>query len=260
MFNTPSNGAPAVRSGKPSGHPSGAHPSGPHALRVLVADDDPASRLFLVEAMRTLGLDAEACDDGTAAIACGRREAYDLLLLDCRMPGAGAQQVLRELRGDPAAPSAESTAVATSAEMDAAERQRLLSGGFTDVLQKPCDLADLRRIVALVQPDAQPLLDDTQGLASTGSEPIMRAMRALLRDELVGIYQDLATAVLTEAGFGDRLHKLRGSCGFCGATALAARVVQLQEQFKLGRAIPPAMHERFRATLLETIEALGAGA
>ena len=122
------------------------------------------------------------------------------------------------------------------------------------------DLADLRRIVALVQPDCQPLLDDAQGLASTGSEPIMRAMRALLRDELVGIYQDLATAVLTEAGFGDRLHKLRGSCGFCGATALAARVVQLQEQFKLGRAIPPAMHERFRATLLETIEALGAGA
>jgi HPt (histidine-containing phosphotransfer) domain-containing protein len=144
--------------------------------------------------------------------------------------------------------------------MDAAERQRLLSGGFTEVLQKPCDLADLRRIVALVQPDTQPLLDDIQGLASTGNEQIMRAMRALLRDELVGIYQDLETAVLTEAGFGERLHKLRGSCGFCGATALACRVSQLQERLKQGRSVPPAMHERFRSTLLDTIEALGAGA
>ena len=245
MFNTPSNGTPAV----PSGH---------HALRVLVADDDPASRLFLVEAMRTLGLDAESCDDGAAAIARGRREAYDLLL-DCRMPGAGAQQVLKELRGDPAASSAESTAVATSAEMDSAERQRLLSYGFSEVLQKPCDLSDLRRVVALVQPDAQPLLDDTQGLASAGNEQIMRAMRALLRDELVSIYQELDTA-LTDAGFGDRLHKLRGSCGFCGASALAARVVQLQESLRQGRPVLPALHERFRATLKQTIDALAPGA
>lgn len=242
MFNTHSNGTPAV-------------PPGRHALRVLVADDDPASRLFLVEAMRTLGLHAESCDDGAAAIARGRQQAYDLLLLDCRMPGAGAQQVLKELRADPAAPSAESTAVATSAEMDAAERQRLLSGGFSDVLQKPCDLSDLRRVVALVQPDAYPLLDDAQGMASAGNEQIMFAMRALLRDELVGIYQELDT-VLADAGIGDRLHKLRGSCGFCGAPALATRVVQLQERLRQGRAIPPALHERFRDTLRQTIEAL----
>lgn len=247
MFNTPSNGSPAG--------PPGRHAPGSHVLRVLVADDDPASRLFLVEAMRTLGLDAESCDDGPAAIARGRQEAYDLLLLDCRMPGAGAQQVLTELRGDPAAPSAESTAVATSAEMDATERQRLLSQGFSEVLQKPCDLSDLRRVVALVQPDAQPLLDDAQGLASAGSEQIMLAMRALLRDELVSIYQELDIA-LTDAGFGDRLHKLRGSCGFCGATALAARVVQLQERMRQGRPVPPALHDRFRTTLRHTIEAL----
>ncbi|WP_266167937.1 response regulator [Dyella subtropica] len=246
MFNTFTNGSPAA----PSGHPM---------LRVLVADDDPASRLFLVEAMRTLGLDAEACHDGTAAIARGRERAYDLLLLDCRMPGAGAQEVLSELRGDPEAPSADSTAVATSAEMDAGERQRLLSAGFSEVLQKPCDLADLRRIVALIRPDAStlPLLDDTQGLASTGSPQIMQAMRDLLRDELVGIYQDLDASMADNDGFADRLHRLRSSCGFCGATALAARVVQMQDHLKLGHVVTPALRERFRTTLLETIEALG---
>lgn len=248
MFNTLSNGTPA------------ASPDS-SMLRVLVADDDPASRLFLVEAMRTLGLDAEACNDGKAAIARGREQAFDLLLLDCRMPGAGAQQVLSELRHDPAAPSADSTAVATSAEMDAGERQRLLSGGFSDVLQKPCDLADLRRIVALVQPDAStlPLLDDAQGMASTGSPQIMQAMRNLLRDELVGLYQDLDTSA-AESDLADRLHRLRASCGFCGATALTARVAQVQDHIKLGHAMTPALRERLRGTLLETIEALGPAA
>jgi CheY-like chemotaxis protein len=246
MFTTPAPGTSAAMSGH-------------SVLRVLVADDDPASRLFLVEAMRTLGLEAEACDDGTSAIARGRAEIFDLLLLDCRMPGAGAQQVLSELRADPQAQSGASPAVATSAEMDGAERQRLLSGGFSEVLQKPCDLADLRRVVALVQPDSAdlPLLDDTQGLASTGSEQIMQAMRSLLRGELVGLYQELDEVSADVSGFGERLHRLRASCGFCGATALAARVVQMRDHLRPGQPVSPAVLDRFRATLLETIEALG---
>lgn len=243
MFNTPTSG------------PSGSLDRS-NTLRVLVADDDPASRLFLVEAMRTLGLSAEACNDGPSAIARGREETFDLLLLDCRMPGAGAEQVLTELRSDPQAHSGESTAVATSADMDASQRQQLISSGFTEVLQKPCDLADLRRIVSLVHPHAPPILDDDQGLASTGNPQILQAMRSLLRDELVALYQDLDSIEPASAAFADRLHRLRASCGFCGATALAGRVMQVRENLVSLGMVQPDTLSRFRQTLISTIEAL----
>ncbi|TCI11405.1 response regulator [Dyella soli] len=223
--------------------------------RALVADDDPASRLFLVEALRNLGLEAKACPDGMAAIALAHDEPFDLLVLDCRMPGASAEQVLATLRSDPGARSGDCTAVATSAEMDAAERRRLLAAEFSEVLLKPCQVADLRRIVGLVQTGAAslPLLDDAQAVATMGDADVVSAMRSLLRVELVSLYQDLEVLRDDAAAFVDRLHRLRSSCGFCGAAALATQTALLQRQLEQGHAAPLA---RFRKALLATIEAL----
>jgi len=234
------------------------HRTTPDAIRALVADDDPSSRLFLVEALRSLGLDAHACPDGPSAIAMARHEAFDLLLLDCRMPGAGAEQVLATLRGDPDARSNECTAVATSAEMDLKERERLLSIEFSEVLQKPCSVADLRRILALVQAGsaATPLLDDAQALATMGDADVVKAMRTLLRAELAGLYQDLDDLLDDTPALADRLHRLRSSCGFCGAAALGVQATVLQRHLKLGHDGSLAPLPRFRRSLLATIEAL----
>jgi len=231
----------------------------PDGVRALVADDDPSSRLFLVEALRSLGLDAQACHDGPSAIAMARHEAFDLLLLDCRMPGAGAEAVLTALRSDPDARSTDCTAVATSAEMDVVERQRLLAAEFSEVLQKPCNLADLRRILALVQAGATaaPLLDDAQALATMGDADVVKAMRTLLRTELATLYQDLDELLDDTQGLAERLHRLRSSCGFCGAAALGVQATVLQRHLKLGHSGSLAPLSRFRRALLATIEALG---
>jgi CheY-like chemotaxis protein len=223
-----------------------------------VADDDPSSRFFLVEALRSLGLDAYACHDGPSAIAMARQEAFDLLLLDCRMPGAGAEEVLAALRGDPEARSGDCTAVATSAEMDVKQRQRLLSAEFSEVLQKPCNLADLRRILTLVQAStaSTPLLDDAQAIATMGDAEVVKAMRSLLRMELTTLYQDLDTLMNDAEALADRLHRLRSSCGFCGATALGMQTTVLQRHLKLGHSGALAPVARFRRSLLATIEAL----
>ncbi|MFC4526823.1 response regulator [Dyella halodurans] len=230
----------------------------PGTARALVADDDPASRLFLVEALRSLGLEAQACDDGMAAIALAHDVAFDLLLLDCRMPGAGAVEVLAALRRDPEARSGDCTAVATSAEMDPAERQRLLAAEFSEVLTKPCNVADLRRILGLVQAGAAalPLLDDAQAIATMGDADVVQAMRSLLRAELVALYQDLDVLRDDHEAFAERLHRLRSSCGFCGATALGTQATVLQRHLKLGHAGSLAPLSRFNKALLATIEAL----
>jgi CheY-like chemotaxis protein len=188
-----------------------------------------------------------------------RHEAFDLLLLDCRMPGAGAEEVLTALRHDPQARSSDCTAVATSAEMDVIERQRLLSAEFSEVLQKPCSLADLRRILALVYAGAAavPLLDDEQAIATMGDADVVRAMRTLLRAELAGLYQDLDALLDDTEALADRMHRLRSSCGFCGAAALGVQATLLQRHLKLKHSGSLAPLSRFRRSLLATIEALG---
>lgn len=240
----------------PNLDPPCARPDAP-SPRVLVADDDPASCRFLGDGLQQLGAHVLACGDGAMALEHARREAFDLLLLDCHMPGAGAMQILARLRADHVAASGAAVAVATTAELAPRDRRQLLDAGFSEILLKPCTLADLRRMLNLVQVDRPhaPMLDDRAALTTTGDATTMRALRLLLREELALLLPELDRLIDDRVGFGERLHRLRSSCGFCGATALAAHAAALQQQ--LARSMPaPAAVARFRATLVSTLQAL----
>lgn len=225
--------------------------------RVLVADDDPASCRFLGDGMRSLGAQVEICTHGSTALECAREQEFDLLLLDCRMPGAGALQILTALRNDSQARSAAGIAVATSAELEPVERSALFAAGFSELLLKPCSLADLQRTLTLAQPDRRDagMLDDHAGLATSGDPVTMRALRLLLREELILLDRELEMASREPDRFGERLHRLRSSCGFCGATTLSAQVVLLQQQLP-HRAVTTAALARFRKALRATLHAL----
>lgn len=232
-------------------------PAQPSCASVLVADDDPGSCRFLCDGMRLLGARVEACTDGLTALERARAQRFDLLLLDCRMPGAGALNILLRLRDDGPAGSADSVAVATTAELETGERQPLLEAGFSEILLKPCAVSDLQRLLTLVQPDRQDacMLDDRAALATSGDATTMRALRLLLREELARLQPELEPLSCDSSGFSERLHRLRSSCGFCGATALSAQTVLLQRQLSQHGATPAAL-ARFRKALLATLLAL----
>lgn len=127
----------------------------PASLRVLLAEDDAPSRLFLESALRELDCRVHACADGNAALAAARESTYDLLVLDCRMPGAGAVQVLRALRGDASAASHASAAFASSAELPSSLRAELRAAGFANALLKPLSLDVLRQALHPLRTDAR---------------------------------------------------------------------------------------------------------
>jgi excisionase family DNA binding protein len=88
------------RAARPTSVPSGsisapAAASPPRTRRLLVVDDDPDVRSVL---KHTLGLSLYHVDlaaDGTAAIEQLRREPYDLVIVDLRLPGVDGMTVIR---------------------------------------------------------------------------------------------------------------------------------------------------------------------
>ncbi|PWK93044.1 response regulator [Fulvimonas soli] len=227
---------------------------------VLVADDDAASRRFLSDGLHSLGARVKACGDGAAVLELARGEAFDLLLLDLRMPGGGARALLHALRGDARAASGDSVAVATSAELSPDDRRQLLAEGFGDVLAKPCDLGALQRVLNLARHEAQrqdlPVLDDAAALVATGDTGTMQALRGLLREELLALERDLGRDGNDAGTLIDRLHRLRSSCGFCGASALAAQAARLQRDLRGEPRDAGAAVQRFRRALRATLAAL----
>jgi DNA-binding response OmpR family regulator len=63
--------------------------------RILVVDDEETMRRSLADILRLEGYQVLAVSNGNAAVDCIKREAYDLILLDLKMPGMDGLEVLR---------------------------------------------------------------------------------------------------------------------------------------------------------------------
>ncbi|WP_198171112.1 response regulator [Actinoplanes awajinensis] len=66
--------------------------------RVLIADDDRAIRESLARALELERYAVTTVADGAQALACARRESFDVLLFDVMMPGLDGLAVCRSLR------------------------------------------------------------------------------------------------------------------------------------------------------------------
>jgi CheY-like chemotaxis protein len=240
---------------------------------VLTVDDDPVSLQFLITALQQLGAEAFAAASCAAALAAAGGRHFDLLLIDHCLPDGDGPALLAALRGR----GVHAPAVATSAELDARRRSVLGAAGFAAVLAKPARVDDIRACVggfidlhvaadavagpAQTAAAAEPLLDDVQALAAIGGDADgLAALRTLLAGELLGVEQAAAAAALEPSLWRDRLHRLRASCGFCGAVALGASSRRLQQALAQDPSHADAAFAQFLRSCAATREALAASA
>ena len=108
--------------------------------RILVVDDDIESQELYVEILRWAGFDVVTAGDGDSALKQAVTSVPEVILLDILLPKRDGIAVLRELRQVPQ--TATVPIIALTGVADAADRARIV-GGFTDVLEKPCDPSSL---------------------------------------------------------------------------------------------------------------------
>ncbi|MDD4880716.1 MAG: response regulator [Gallionellaceae bacterium] len=70
--------------------------------KVLVVDDSPTERFYLVDILRKHGFDTETAESGDEGIAKAKAILPDLILMDVVMPGINGFQVTRMLSRDDA--------------------------------------------------------------------------------------------------------------------------------------------------------------
>jgi PAS domain S-box-containing protein len=73
-------------------------PGAPLAATVLVVDDDPDVRKFLVETLDTLGYHVLEAEDGYAGLSLFAKSSPHLVIVDYAMPGLSGAEMVRELR------------------------------------------------------------------------------------------------------------------------------------------------------------------
>jgi len=116
-------------------------------MRILFADDETSLQELMRIELPRLGHEATVCPDGRTAIAALERTAYDCVIVDLDMPGAGGMEVVARLRE--VAPDTEAVIVTGKSSLEsavAAVRQ-----GVFDYLTKPCKLAEIRGVLERVR-------------------------------------------------------------------------------------------------------------
>lgn len=111
-------------------------------LRVLLAEDNPINALLARTLLTREGCVVSAVQDGQEAVEAAASGAYDLILLDIRMPrldGLEAAQRIRAGQG----PSARAPIVALTADAGEAERVQAFQAGMDDFITKPIDVTRL---------------------------------------------------------------------------------------------------------------------
>jgi PAS domain S-box-containing protein len=121
--------------------------------RILVAEDSRTNRMVLLAQLEKLGYRAQAVANGVAAVEAVQREEYDLVLMDCQMPGMDGFEATRQIRRSP---RPRVPIVAVTAHAMVGDRQRCIREGMDDYLSKPVALDALADVLATWLPGFTP--------------------------------------------------------------------------------------------------------
>lgn len=112
-------------------------------IRIFLAEDNPADVFLIREALRQHAIQFEliVAEDGEQALAIlGRKERFDIVLLDLNMPKRGGSEVLELLQG------MNTPVVILTSSDSPADRTEAMRLGVTRYIRKPTGLDEFLAI------------------------------------------------------------------------------------------------------------------
>jgi PAS domain S-box-containing protein len=107
---------------------------GRRMARLLVVEDHAVNLMVMQGVLRKLGYDRiETAKDGIEAVAVASKGQFDLILMDCQMPGMDGYEATRSLR----AAGLRTPVIALTAHAMTGDREKCLEAGMDDYLTKP---------------------------------------------------------------------------------------------------------------------------
>jgi two-component system nitrogen regulation response regulator GlnG len=119
--------------------------------RILVADDEESIRWVLSKALSKKGFSVDLASNGAEALALFRQNAYDLAVLDIKMPGTSGLDLLERFHAERPA----TLVVIMTAETTMKNAVEAMKRGAYDYITKPFDLDVLDSIILKAQKAAE---------------------------------------------------------------------------------------------------------
>jgi Amt family ammonium transporter len=149
------NAAASTAPKKPTVRSGASIHSADHArqARILIAEDNPINQLVTSEVLRIHGYECAIAEDGRAAVAAYLSGNYDLILMDCLMPGTDGFEATRQIRraeaANPQDPPRRTPIIALTANAVVGDRERCLESGMDEYVTKPIEQERLIKAIQM---------------------------------------------------------------------------------------------------------------
>jgi len=222
---------------------------------VLLVEDEAVSRRLMTLLLERMGHGVTVAASGETALERLSERAFDVVLMDLRLPRMDGVETLRRVRErDPSVP-----VFALSAHAAHADHGALLSAGFQAILPKPLDLARLRSALAELAAPA----DFSEVAADTWLDESKLALHveAIGRAEVVRLVQMFvettgpvvdAIGLAAEGGrFADvaaLAHRLAGASDSVALVKCSSEAARVEMLAREGGPVPPPTVHALRET------------
>ncbi len=137
--------SPSAAEGEPTGDTPGSPPASHPSLRILVVEDEPATRRLMARLLRGLGHDVTVA--GTVADAWGAFQAgeFDLIVSDIGLPDGTGHDLMRRVKAMRKVPAIALTGFGMDEDI-----RRSREAGYTSHMTKPIDFTKLEAMIRRV--------------------------------------------------------------------------------------------------------------
>ena len=214
-------------------------------INILLVEDSRMNRQVALHILRRkLGYKADTASDGHEALEALKQKKYDLVLMDCQMPGMDGYAATRTIR-DPASKVLDHHVriVAITANAMQGDREKCMEAGMDDYVTKPVRPNELAAVVRRNLPGHDATQSAVQPIPEQNPEAI--ASEWANDPELAKILDDFVASLPTKlAAMRDALdngryedlqriaHQLKGAGGGYGYPALTESARGLENAAK----------------------------
>ncbi len=180
---------------------------------VLLVEDNEVNQIMALALLNNFGMEAKAVSSGQEAVALMRSHRFDLVFMDCQMPGMDGYEATRQIRRHETASGVVRTPViALTANAITGDREKCLAAGMDDYLSKPYSGEQLSVVLSRWLPQLNVPTKTTQATqAAEATHPVESAQVRTASSSPVNIAVLNTIFAMNPATSQALIHQLIGS-------------------------------------------------